>query len=36
VVFDHIFETILTGRVFPSDEFRKSSILTLPKSRKSS
>jgi len=36
VVFDHIFETMLTGRGFPSDEFRKSSILALPKSRKSS
>ena len=36
VVFDHIFDTMLTGRVFPSDEFRKSSILALPKSRKSS
>lgn len=33
VVFDHIFETIMTGRVFPSDEFRKSSILALSKSR---
>ncbi len=31
VVFEHIFETLLTGRVFPSEEFRKSSILTLPK-----
>ena len=32
VVFSHIFETLLTGRVFPrpSDEFRKSSILALP------
>jgi esterase/lipase superfamily enzyme len=30
VVFNHIFETIVTGRVFPSDEFRKSSILALP------
>lgn len=29
VVFDHIFATMLTGRVFPSDEFRKSSILGL-------
>lgn len=34
VVFDHIFETILTGRVFPSDEFRKSSILNLRKAKK--
>lgn len=33
VVFDHIFETLLTGRVFPSDEFRKSSILALPGSK---
>ena len=31
VVFDHIFETILTGRVFPSEDFRKSSILGLGK-----
>lgn len=30
VVFDHIFNTMLTGRVFPNDEFRKSSILELP------
>jgi esterase/lipase superfamily enzyme len=33
VVFDHIFATVLTGRVFPSDEFRKSSILALPRSK---
>lgn len=33
VVFDHIFETLHTGRVFPSDEFRKSSILALPGSK---
>ena len=33
VVFDHIFETVLTGRVFPNDESRKSSILELPRSR---
>ena len=31
VVFDHIFQTLLTGRVFPRDEFRKSSIMGLPK-----
>lgn len=31
VVFEHIFETLLYGRVFPSDEYRKSSILSLPK-----
>lgn len=30
VVFDHIFQTIVTGRVFPQDEKRKSSILELP------
>lgn len=30
VVFDHIFQTMLSGRVFPRDEFRKSSILGLP------
>ena len=34
LVFDHIFQTLLTGRPFPSDEFRKSSILGL-KLRKS-
>ena len=34
VVFDHIFSTLLSGRVFPSDEFRKSSILALPKAGK--
>jgi hypothetical protein len=33
VVFDHIFASVLTGRVFPSDEFRKSSILALPRSK---
>jgi esterase/lipase superfamily enzyme len=33
VVFDHIFQTMLTGRVFPSDEFRKSSIMELPSSK---
>lgn len=33
VVFNHIFETLLTGRVFPSDEYRKSSILSLPKQK---
>jgi len=32
VVFNHIFESLLTGRIFPSDEFRKSSILGLSKS----
>jgi len=32
VVFDHIFASITTGRVFPSDEFRKSSILALARS----
>ena len=34
VVFDHIFSTMLTGRVFPKDEKRKSSILALPKSKR--
>lgn len=29
VVFDHIFNCMLSGRVFPSDEFRKSAILDL-------
>ena len=27
LVFEHIFETMLTGRVFPNDEYRKSSII---------
>lgn len=31
VVFDHIWQTIMTGRVFPKDETRKSSILGLTK-----
>lgn len=31
VVFDHIFQTLMTGRVFPGDEYRKSSILDLRK-----
>ncbi len=29
----HIFDTLLTGRVFPKDEYRKSSILALSRSR---
>jgi esterase/lipase superfamily enzyme len=29
VVFDHIFRTILTGRPFPDDETRKTTILTV-------
>lgn len=28
LVFKHIFQTIVSGRVFPNDEFRKSSIIT--------
>lgn len=31
VVFDHMFQTIVSGRPFPSDEFRKTSILELSK-----
>lgn len=31
VVFEHIFQTLVTGRVFPKDEFRKSTILGLAK-----
>ncbi len=27
LVFEHIFQTMLTGRVFPNDEYRKSSII---------
>ncbi len=27
VVFEHIFSTLLTGRVFPDDEFRRTTIL---------
>lgn len=30
IVFEHIFETLLTGRVFPSEESRKSKILAIP------
>ncbi|KAA3618261.1 MAG: alpha/beta hydrolase [Calditrichaeota bacterium] len=33
IVFDHIFNTLLNGRVFPKDEFRKTSILTLADSK---
>ena len=29
LVFEHIFQTMLTGRVFPNDEYRKSSIIGL-------
>lgn len=29
VVFDHIFSCMVSGRVFPHDEFRKSAILDL-------
>ena len=29
VVFNHIFDSMLTGRVFPSEESRKSAILAL-------
>ena len=29
LVFTHIFRTMLSGRVFPNDEFRKSSIIGL-------
>lgn len=31
VVFEHIFQTITSGRVFPDDETRKSSVLRLGK-----
>ncbi len=27
VVFDHIFESLVTGRVFPEDEFRRTTVL---------
>lgn len=30
-VFDHIFECLISGRVFPDDEFRRSSIIKLKK-----
>ena len=30
-VFEHIFQTITSGRVFPDDETRKSSVLRLGK-----
>ena len=26
-VFNHIFDCLLTGRVFPEDEYRRSSIM---------
>lgn len=29
VVFSHIFQCMLTGRVFPTDEFRKTTILAI-------
>ena len=29
VVFDHIFETMISGRAFPKDEYRKTAILDL-------
>ena len=29
LVFEHIFNPLLTGRVFPNDEYRKSSIIGL-------
>ena len=29
LVFDHIFQTLVTGRPFPTEEYRKSSILGL-------
>lgn len=31
IVFEHIFETLVSGRVFPNEEYRKSSILSLNK-----
>jgi esterase/lipase superfamily enzyme len=31
VVFDHIWQTIMTGRVFPNDETRKLAILGIAK-----
>lgn len=31
VVFEHLFETILSGRVFPDDQNRKTTILSLRK-----
>ena len=27
LVFDHIFDCIKTGRVFPDDEYRRTSII---------
>lgn len=36
VVFNHIFDTMLSGRVFPKDESRKSAILALPAARRRS
>jgi hypothetical protein len=31
VVFEHIYQKIASGRVFPDDETRKSSVLRLGK-----
>ncbi len=30
VVFDHIFSAVLSGRVFPEDEFRRTTIIKMP------
>ena len=29
LVFDHIFETLCSGRVFPEDEFRRTTIISM-------
>jgi hypothetical protein len=30
VVFDHIFSAVLSGRVIPEDEFRRTTIIRMP------
>jgi hypothetical protein len=30
LVFEHIFETLVSGRVFPDEEFRRTTIIQEP------
>lgn len=34
LVFNHIFSCLLSGRVYPDDEYRRSSIINSPKSKR--
>jgi hypothetical protein len=34
IVFRHIFECMRSGRVFPEDEYRRSTILRQPRRRR--